>query len=255
MPNTIQQERPKTPIVRDKAFAKRLETACEGNPHCPTDLYRGKQKWVYDGLESEFGVKVSSEAVRKWFSGESRPRPKVMSYLARLLEVDEGWLSLGLTPDLTPKEQKQRNAVADGAVNLVAGMIQMGGGHIAFPEDGSAHIFAIVAGKQVSIDVVLPFALGRDQFRLTIADRLDKKHIVAVVQVAAFSYDMLVLTPEIVRDAGERRGDFWELIVEQRGVKWKAGDHQVRQLENVRQLVQDAPQPPPRGNDGGNGHA
>ena len=106
-------------VIRDKAFAKRLEIACEGHPHCPTDQYRGKQKWLYEGLDSEFGVKVSAEAVRKWFSGESRPRPKVMSFIARLLEVDEAWLSLGITPDLTPREQKQRNAVADGAVNLV----------------------------------------------------------------------------------------------------------------------------------------
>lgn len=235
---------PKQPIIRDKAFAKRLEIACEGHPHCPTDQYRGKQKWLYDGLDSEFGVKVSAEAVRKWFSGESRPRPKVMSYIARLLEVDEAWLSLGITPELTPREQKQRNAVADGAVNLVAGMIQMGGGHIAFPDDG-ADIFAIITGKQVNIDVVIPFALGKDQFRLTIKDRLDGKHIIAVIEEDDFGYQILAITPEIVRDAGERRGDFWELIVEERGVKFKAGEHQVRSLKNIRELVLDTPQPPP----------
>jgi len=245
MTATTVQERAKAPVVRDKAFAKRLEIACEGNPHCPTDLYRGKQKWVYDGLESEFGVKVSSEAVRKWFSGESRPRPKVMSYLARLLEVDEGWLSLGITPDLTPVEKKKRSALADGAVNLFAGMIQMGGGHIAFPDDDSAHIYAIIAGKQISIDVALPFALGRDQFRLTISDRLDKKMVVAVFEEESFGYQVIALTPDQIRDAGEHRGDYYEVIVEQRGTKFKAGDHQVRELGNIRELVLDTAQPPP----------
>lgn len=235
-------------VIRDKAFAKRLEVACEGHPHCPTDQYRGKQKWLYEGLESEFGVKVSAEAVRKWFSGESRPRPKVMSYIARLLEVDEAWLSLGITPDLTPREQKQRNAIADGAVNLVAGMIQMGGGHIAFPEDDAADIYAIIAGKQVSLDVVLPFALGKDQFRLTIADKLDKKLIIAVMPQHEFYFRVLMITPEIVKTEGQRRGDFWELIIEQRGVKWKAGDHQINEVEAIRELVQDAPQPPPAAN-------
>lgn len=232
-------------VIRDKAFAKRLEVACEGHPHCPTDQYRGKQKWLYEGLESEFGVKVSAEAVRKWFSGESRPRPKIMSFLARLLEVDEAWLSLGITPELTPRERKQRNAIADGAVNLVAGMIQMGGGNIAFPEDDSVDIFAIIAGKQVNIDVVLPFDLGKDQFRLTIADKLDKKMIIAVIPQHEFYFRVLMVTPEIVRDAGDLRGDFWELIIEQRGIKWKAGDHQVIEVEAIRELVQDAPQPPP----------
>lgn len=94
------EDRVKTPIIRDKAFAKRLVLACEGNPNCPTDQSRGKQKWIYDNLLSEFGVRVSAEAVRKWFAGESRPRPKVVSYIARLLEVDEAWLSLGITPEL-----------------------------------------------------------------------------------------------------------------------------------------------------------
>lgn len=244
MVNIEQQERPKAPVIRDKAFANRLETACEGNPHCPTELYRGKQKWVYDGLESEFGVKISSEAVRKWFAGESRPRPKIMSYLARLLEVDEGWLSLGIKPDFTPIEKKKRNALADGAVNLVAGMIQMGGGHIAFPEDDSAHIFGIISGKQVSIDVALPLDLGRDQFRLTIADRLDNKHIIVVLPQHEFRYRLLHITPDIVREAGEIRGDFWEVTIEQRGVNFKTGVHQLRELQNVRELVQEAQQSP-----------
>lgn len=49
-----------------KEFAKRLETACEGNPHCPTEQYRGKQKWIKDGLESEFGVEeIANEARRR----------------------------------------------------------------------------------------------------------------------------------------------------------------------------------------------
>lgn len=43
-----------------------------------------------------------------------------MSALAQLLEVDLGWLTLGTKPEMTPKERKARNAVADGAVNLVA---------------------------------------------------------------------------------------------------------------------------------------
>lgn len=30
------EDRVKTPIIRDKAFGKRLEIACEGKPHCPT---------------------------------------------------------------------------------------------------------------------------------------------------------------------------------------------------------------------------
>ena len=60
-------------IIRDSAFASRLERACEDHPHCPTDAYRGKQKWLRETLEEKFGEEYrnSSEAVRKWFSGNS----------------------------------------------------------------------------------------------------------------------------------------------------------------------------------------
>lgn len=240
-----QIERPKGRVIRDKAFAKRLDIACEGNPHCPTELYRGKQKWVYDGLEQEFGIKVSSEAVRKWFKGESRPRPKIMTYLARLLEVDEAWLSLGLTPDLTPAEKRQRDAMVDGVVNLLAGLIQIGGGHIAFPDDDSADIFAIIGGKNYSIDAVLPLSLGQDKFRLTILDKLQGKQILAVMPQEAFQFRILQITPEVVRDAGDLRGNYWEMVVEQRGSKWKAGGHQIRELGNIREITLDAARPPP----------
>lgn len=57
------EDRAKAPIIRDKAFAKRLVQACEGNPNCPTDQSRGKQKWIYDNLLSEFGVPRTSKWV------------------------------------------------------------------------------------------------------------------------------------------------------------------------------------------------
>lgn len=228
---------PKQRIIRDKAFAKRLEIACDGHPHCPTDQYRGKQKWIYENLESEFGIKVSAEAVRKWFAGESRPRPKAMSAIARLLEVDEAWLSLGITPDLTPREQRKRNAVADGAVNLVAGMIQMGGGHISFPEDDSAHILAIIGGKSVQIDVVLPIQLDRDHSRLTILSPIEKKIAIAVFKEEGFSYRLILIRPDVITSSGERRGDFWELVIEDRGVKFKAGTHDLPLVSSITELT------------------
>jgi len=240
------EDLPKVRVIRDKAFAKRLETACEGNPHCPTDQHRGKQKWIYDKLLEEFGVRVSPEAVRKWFYGESRPRPKIMSYVARLLEVDEAWLSLGIKPDLTPVERKQHNAMAQGAVNLVAGMIQLAGGHIAFPEDGSAQILAIVKGKPLSIDVVRPRSIGQDQFKAFVPSNIEGKHVIAVLEEERFGYQLLDLTPDVIRSAGDLRGDYWEVVIEQRGIKFKVGDHQVRELENIGELLLTAPQPPPQ---------
>jgi hypothetical protein len=42
---------------------------------------------------------------------------------------------MGIDPEFQPHERKLRNAMADGAVNLVAGFIQMDGAYPAFPEE------------------------------------------------------------------------------------------------------------------------
>lgn len=228
----------KPPVIRDKAFAKRLVQACEGNPNCPTDQNRGKQKWIYDNLLSEFGLRVSAEVVRKWFAGESRPRPKVMSYIARLLEVDEAWLSLGITPEInTVEKKKHHNAMVSGAVNLVAGIIQLGGGSIAFPEDGSCHITAILKGKALKIDVVVPRDLGQDRYRFTVAEPIVGKTVLVLIEEERFGYQVIEIIPDVIRAVGDRRGDFWEVEIEQRGVNWKAGPLSIRQLDDIKQIV------------------
>jgi hypothetical protein len=232
------QERATQPIIRDKAFAKRLVIACEGNPHCPTDEYRGKQKWVYDNLLEQFGIKVSPEAVRRWFSGEMRPRPKTVAALARLLEVDLGWLTLGTVPDMAPKEQKARNAIADGSVNLVAGLIQMNGGHVAFPDtpDAGADIFAIIGGKQYSIQVKLARDLGGDTMRFTVGLDASSHVVIGVIPSEhGFGARLVRLTPDIIA-AQPPRGDFREIVIEQRGPWFTTESDRVPEIIDIKNL-------------------
>jgi transcriptional regulator with XRE-family HTH domain len=146
---------------RAAEFAKRLNTACDTNPLVPA-LNFGRLTWMKAELAKRFGEEVSVETVRKWFAGESKPRADKLKLIAAMLEVDEAWLSLGISPDLTPREQRIRNATADGAVNLIAGLVQMGGGHPAFPEPGdkraaesSIDIYAIIKGAQYAFHVAL----------------------------------------------------------------------------------------------------
>lgn len=201
-------------VIRDKAFAKRLETACENHPHSPSG--HGRQKWVREQLKATCNVTVSPEAVRKWFAGEARPRPAVMKDLARVLEVDEAWLSLGRMPDMTPREQKKHNAVTNGAVNLLAGMIQINGGTIAFPEaEGSfADLYAIIQGKQYSIDVKIarPERDGSLRFSLP-ANTHDLVHVGVVPTDDPMSFHFVRLPQEIVDKHGRKRGGYVELKV------------------------------------------
>jgi hypothetical protein len=140
-------------------FARRLHQAADANPQVPPMNY-GRLTWVREHLASRFGQTVALESVRKWFSGDAKPRDAKVKNLAILLEVDEPWLSLGSAPDLDRPSAKRSSANASGAVNIVAGVIQLEGGSVAFPaEDDSRsamkHIdlYAIIKGAQYAIHV------------------------------------------------------------------------------------------------------
>lgn len=210
-------------VVREKEFAKRLEIACENNPHSPSG--HGRQSWLRERImDQNRDVRVSPEAVRKWFSGESRPRPTIMSMIARALEVDEAWLSLGITPVATPRERSKQSATAAGAVNLVAGHIQLVGGNIAFPEDETEaeDVFAIVRGKRLSL--VVRLGTTQQKFKLTFFKKGEKSTVIAVVPTNKPSvYEFVRVPANVIENHGKHRGGFVEIEIEHDGSIFFAG--------------------------------
>lgn len=223
--------RPKTnlrPIIRDAAFAKRLLTACEQSDKIP-DFGQGQQSFLRDEL------KVSAEGVRRWFSGEARPRPDKMRQLAKLLEVDEAWLSLGIAPESDPKERKARNAVADGAVNVVAGVIQMNGGHPAFPADTDPRaayvdLYTIIRGAQYAIHVSLGQEVGPGQFRFRIPHQYAECVVIGVVQTAPVRMVLLNIKADLIDRHKTRRGGYVEVTVEKVDQDYKVGADRVPRI-------------------------
>jgi hypothetical protein len=141
-------------------FAERLVKTADMNPNVPP-MRSGRLTYIQGELEKR-GHAVSIESVRKWFSGESKPHDTRAELLAEILRVDAGWLLLGTEATGTPQERRVRNAMADGVVNVVAGLMQLDGAVIAFPtpEDRYAiaqHIdlTAIIRGASYSVHVVL----------------------------------------------------------------------------------------------------
>jgi hypothetical protein len=80
-------------VMAAPQFQRRLVDACDRHPDCPP-LHQGRQVWLRKRL-SERGVKVSTESVRKWLSGEVRPREEKGRALADVLGADVGWLLIG----------------------------------------------------------------------------------------------------------------------------------------------------------------
>ncbi|HEY3815448.1 MAG TPA: hypothetical protein VGL66_19685 [Caulobacteraceae bacterium] len=203
-------EPPPLRVIRDRAFAQRLALASDGNSHVPP-LNHGRLTWVKTQLDARFKESVSVETVRKWYAGEVKPRPEKVTLLAQLLEVDESWLSLGIDPELAPRDQKVRNAVAGGAVNVLAGFIQMNGGHPAFPDPGDkraqdAHIdlYAIIRGAQYAFHVALAQETD-DGFRFTVPAQHEDTFQIGVVLLASLEIALIELTPDTIA-AGKRQG-------------------------------------------------
>lgn len=198
-------------VVRDPAFASRLLKACEGHPEIPS-FGQGQQSWIKDRLG------VSSEGVRKWFAGEAKPRPGKLKQIASLLEVDEAWLSLGIVPEAGPKEKKVRNAMADGSVNVVAGLIQMNGGYPAFPVDGDLRsefidIYTIIKGKQYSIHVTRGENISENHFRFRIPNEYKECTIIGVIQQTPVRLILLNIPTSAIDNNRTRKGGYLEVLL------------------------------------------
>lgn len=139
-------------------LAYRIGVACDSSPHCPP-LNHGRLGWIADQIKGRFGKSVTTESVRRWLSGEARPRPAMLGYLAAILQVEEAWLSVGASQE-AERERKATKIVENGAVTVLAGLIQMSGGSPAFPNESDARakqeridLYAIIRGAQYAFHV------------------------------------------------------------------------------------------------------
>ncbi|UVK46747.1 hypothetical protein BPNPMPFG_002455 [Mesorhizobium sp. AR07] len=205
-------------------FGKRLERACDGNPDVPP-LNHGRLGWFVEQLEKH-DVHSTKETVRKWFYGETRPRHRPMTALAQILKVDELWLSSGKAPEFTESQRRLHNVVAGGAVNVVAGFIQMDGGHPAFPLDtdtdaanNKIHLYSIIRGASYRFHIVTVLGEGDDQHFVVPHDARNTIVLGVVPGVEPFSVTIYELDWETIEEAGSRRSNGFD--VKLGGPKWK----------------------------------
>lgn len=202
-------------IIRDPEFAKRLGSACDASGTCPP-LHRGRLTWVQAELKRHFKEKISVETVRKWFAGEAKPRPEKVAMLAELLQVDISWLSLGVDKGMAPRELKARGREIEGAVNIVAGLIEMDGCHAAFASEAEqkrgVDLHAIIKGAKYDFHVVVP----EDGIYRVPAQR--DGLVVLGLTKRGMSLD-LVEIPEDTIVRGTNRGGVVEVKTSARGLK------------------------------------
>lgn len=203
--------------IKDEAFAKRLEQAADAHPHCPA-LHQGRQVWLADEMKRR-GQAVSKQAVMKWFEGDCIPRAEKRNVLAEVLGVDVAWLMWG-TDAIGPKERKIRNAVADAAVNVLAGLVQMDGGNPAFPEEKDRRaakefidLYAVIKGANYSIHVTLgEWSDVGEQVSFSVPAVGENVIVIGMVR-KGFVFEVFEITPEVLDEHGTRRGGETTLTV------------------------------------------
>jgi len=201
-------------VIRHPEFAKRLQMACDQQPHCPP-MHRGRLQWIVDQFKAQ-GQTITTETASKWMQGMARPKTDKNERLAQILGVDAVWLFHGVDQGLSPREVKARTAVVSGLVNLVAGLIQMDGGSVAFPDEGdkaaardNVDLKAIIRGGAYDIHVVP--GEQTDAGYTFVVPTMHPSIVLGVIR-DGFSFRIAEVTPEAIAE-GQRRGGAIEVVV------------------------------------------
>lgn len=200
--------------IKHPEFAQRMQQACDGNPDVPPQNY-GRLGWFVKQLEDRYGESSTIETARKWLAGESRPRQQTMRRLAEILKVDESWLALGHSVDVPIKERRLRKYTADGAVNLVAGIVQMSGWTPAFPEDeAGVDLLAIIRGAAYRFNIVTGIH-EKDDWYFHVPSEALGCFLLGVVRDAEFTFRFFELDRETIEEHGKRKSGYYEVSLSQ----------------------------------------
>lgn len=205
-----------------KAFAKRFNQAIENIPDVPPEHY-GRLKFIVERLDA-FGLKVSQETVRKWKSAETLPKHSSMEQLAEFLKVDHSWLAFG-TESISPTMSalNERTVFENGAITLLAGFIQIGGGTVLQASgDEKADLRAVIRGAQYSLRVIVGQPEG-DGYQFDVPADTDTTEtlIVGIIVQGGMSVEVYEIESELF-ERSEKRDAF-------KRVRAKASD--LRRIE------------------------
>lgn len=215
-------------------FRHRLKQACDDTTTVP-EHGRGRQVAIARALG------VSQEAVRKWFSGDSLPRPAKMRELAAFLDVDEPWLALGIKPELDRTQKRANLMDVTGAVHLIAGMIMMEGGHCAFPRSNDPRsqyvdLYAIIRGAQFAIHVAVAVESSPHVYQVTVPRSYDDVKTIAVVKLGGGRFHYLNMLQRIIDDHKIRRAGDYVVTVSRVDQKYLTGQDEWPKIKSFRDV-------------------
>jgi hypothetical protein len=208
------------------AFARRLNQVIEESDLLPP-YNQGRYTWISEQLRKQFGVEVTRETVRKWVWGETIPRNEKLKALAKLFDVDEGWLAFGITSEVNKKVTPKKILADSGVVSLVAGLIQMDGGTCALREEKDKNdfvdLYAIVDRRQRMISVCLGVEVAPGKFKFSVPNEYEQCVNIGVVRTGFASFDLLLLSHAQIKSYGDRLGPHVDVTATKREKGWMIG--------------------------------
>jgi transcriptional regulator with XRE-family HTH domain len=227
--------------VRKKAagtegFVVRLNNACDDVPHIIPPHGEGRQ------IELAKRMGMSQEGVRKWFAGEAMPRRDAMSRLAAILEVEEPWLALGITPEVSTKDRRIYTQNAEGAMLIVMGRIMLAGGSVAQPGPRDPNrdfidFYAIMRGHQLGVHVTLARSTTRGVFQFSVPRQFNDCRIIGVVNNKDGTFDFIDMISRGVDVYKERKAGAFVVHMSKINGDYNSGPCVWKRIRNFEELV------------------
>lgn len=216
-------------------FKERFAQACDDSKVVP-EFGKGRQVAIAKRLN------VSQEAVRKWFTGESVPKMDKMKELADYLEVDEGWLALGIKPEMERADKLQKRRVINGAVHMVAGMIMIEGGNVAFPSEKDPRreyvdLYAIMRGTQMAIHVCVATELSAGRFEFLIPRQYQDVRCFGFVPVPGSNFHLIDLALDKLEEHKKRKSGDYSIVMGRIDGRYYTGEDEWVKFKHVKEIL------------------
>jgi transcriptional regulator with XRE-family HTH domain len=221
---------------RADTFSNRLKKICDETPDIP-DYGHGRQAYIADKLS------VTQEAVRKWFSGDSLPRPEKMKKLAKILDVDEAYLALGQVQEQTPHQRRMTTRRTNAATHFVYGLLSLSGAHCAFasendPRRDRVDLYTIVDGEQAAIHVCFAAHIN-DHFEVSAPFEYQDIHCIVVIAEADMHVRLVDLPSAVIDQYRQRKRTGNVIEVVKKGNNYVVGNQALREIRVSRQVLMD----------------
>jgi len=219
-----------------QGFVRRLNQACDDVPHIIPPLGEGRQIAIAKKLG------LSQQGVRKWFTGEAMPRRETMQRLARLLEVDEPWLALGIMPEVSREENRITARNIDGAVMLVMGLVTLAGGACATPVEtderrGYVDFYAILRGTQMAVHVSFAKNVSPGVYTIAIPREYREVRTIAVISLGETRFDFIDLDAINTPKYMQRKSGGYALTVSHLDGRYRTGEATWNRITHFEQLA------------------